>query len=129
MSEHSESQILTYETKQRVVDPADEDLLRCAQTGEGAIELTPELLMDLARSAQETFRFFQEQVKKRLTPEHASHVRKLRETGYSWRAVARDCYESWEGDWSPPSNQIMGMVLCETSASLLGEDSTTEPWV
>ncbi|MBU0846725.1 hypothetical protein KKH23_06000 [Patescibacteria group bacterium] len=64
-----------------------------------------------------------------MTLGQAKAVRVLRvDKGYSWRAVAEACYELGWGKWSPPSNQIMGMALCERAAQLLGEDYEKEPW-
>lgn len=48
----------------------------------------------------------------------------------TWRRVAREAYnEDWfERDWYPPSNQIMGMALCEKAAGLFLEDYQKPPW-
>ncbi len=46
----------------------------------------------------------------------------------SWRAIAEVCYNLGWAKWSPPSNQIMGMALCQRAAQLLGEDYKKEAW-
>ncbi|MBW2649234.1 MAG: hypothetical protein JRC53_05390 [Deltaproteobacteria bacterium] len=64
-----------------------------------------------------------------MTKEQAEVVRKLRvEEGYSWRAIAHACYDLGWGHWSPPSNQIVGMAICERAAQFFGEDYKKEPW-
>lgn len=57
-----------------------------------------------------------------MTKEQAEFVKKLICDGYSWRAVARDCHAAWKGDWSPPSNQVVGQRLVTEAADLLDED-------
>lgn len=112
------------------VDPVDCQILEAVKTGKGAIPITSiEQLQDLARAAKATHDYFMEQVIGFMTREKAEFVRRLRvDEGYSWRAVARECSDAWKGDWSPPSNQIMGMCLCDVAARVLGEDFNKEPW-
>lgn len=45
----------------------------------------------------------------------------------TWRYVAAQAHKKW-GDWSPPSNQIVGMELCEAAAKHFGEDYMQPPW-
>jgi hypothetical protein len=64
-----------------------------------------------------------------ITPERAAWVRRLRvDESYSWRAVAHACHEAWQGGWEPPSNQIMGISICESAARHFGEDAWEAPW-
>jgi len=66
-----------------------------------------------------------------MTKEEAEFIRDLRvNKGYTWRAIAAECYERgmFGADWDPPSNQIIGIVLCEVAAEKFGEDYLKEPW-
>ncbi len=110
-------------------DPDDEAVLRVAATGEGAVELTPDMLVELAQAAQMTFASFRDLAEQLVTPERAASVRALRvDQVYTWRAVARACFEAWGGTWDPPSNQLMGMAICESAAKHFGEAYMEEPW-
>ncbi len=108
---------------------ADEEILQSVQTGEGLITIkSVEQIRELAKQAAERF----EEFKKLCSPmtlTQAKAVRKLRvEKGYSWRAVAEACHKLGWGEWSPPSNQIMGMALTERAAKLFGENYMEPPW-
>lgn len=48
----------------------------------------------------------------------------------TWRRVARSAwFEVWfDQGWSPPSNQIMGMALCQRAARYFQENYREEPW-
>ena len=110
------------------ISAADLRVLRSAATGEGLIPLTPSSLSDLMEMAKETRAYFEE-VMPSVTPDQAAFVRRLRvDEGYSWRAVAETCHIEWAGTWEPPSNQIMGMILCERAAEVFGEDPDAPPW-
>jgi len=107
---------------------ADLRVLRSAATGEGLIPLSLSLLSDLMEMMKETRTFFEE-LMANMTPDQAAFVRRLRvDEGYSWRAVAETCHVEWAGSWEPPSNQIMGMVLCERAAAGFGEEPDAPPW-
>ena len=120
------------------LDPVDQLIYQQAVTGEGLIRIeTQEQLEALAQAAAATKQVFDEDVAAMLTPERAAEVRRLRvDEGYSWRAVAHACYDLWAAElpeeiregWWPPSNQIMGMALCEAAARHFGEDSMQPPW-
>jgi len=79
----------------------------------GLIVLNEDGLKDLCEKAEETFTGFEKDVKSFMTKEKAEYVKSLRVDGYTWRAIAAECYEKWGGDWFPHSNQLMGMALCE----------------
>jgi len=114
--------------KQQKLDPADMEILEGVKTGEGMITVNVEELKKLAEAAANTFKECQEMVEP-MTKEQAEVVRKLRvEEGYSWRAIAHACYDLGWGHWSPPSNQIVGMAICERAAQFFGEDYKKEPW-
>ncbi|MBA7698480.1 hypothetical protein ES703_107157 [subsurface metagenome] len=82
----------------------------------------------MAKAATERFEKFKELCSP-MELWQARIVRVLRvEEKCSWRAVAERCHNLGWGKWSPPSNQIMGMALCERAAQLLGEDYEKEPW-
>jgi hypothetical protein len=117
------------------IDPTDESILRAAQTGDGLIPITSgEQLRALAEAAKARHDGFLTLAAELMTAERTAFVRRLRvDDGYSWRAVATACYDEWIGErehdeWYPPSNQLMGMALCEAAATAYGEDHMSEPW-
>ena len=112
-----------------ILSSTDKEILESVKTGEGMITIeSVEQLQEMAKQAAERFAEFKELCSP-MTLEQAKIARKLRvEMGFSWRAVAEACYKLGWGKWSPPSNQIMGMALCERAAELFGEDYRKEPW-
>lgn len=91
--------------------------------------LTPDDIRALADAAHRTHSGFQADVEDVMTAERAAFVRRLRvDEGYTWRGVAAACAAEWDGDWQPPSNQLMGMALCEAAAAHFGETYMSEPW-
>lgn len=116
------------------LDPTDMEILKSVNTGEGTITIkSVEELKALAKAASDKFDAYSLYVREHMTKEQAEFVRRLRvDEGYSWRAVARRCYgnhrfRGWLR-WAPPSNQIIGMALCEQAAVMYGEDYEKEPW-
>lgn len=66
-----------------------------------------------------------------ISPERARQIRHWRVSdNRTWRGVARRAHLAWGMDakWSPPSNQLAGMALCETAALMLGEAPDAAPW-
>lgn len=71
-----------------------------------------------------------------MTKEQAAQIRSWRVNGhYTWRAVASAAFwmataGAWLGWrlWQPPSNQIMGMSLCERAAEFFNENYREPPW-
>lgn len=125
----NETKLLTLEGKSGIHTEADAEVWNSALTGKGLIELKPGDLEKLVQAAKETSDYFQETAAKIMTQEKATYIKKLRcDEGYSWRAVAETCHEEWEGDWGPPSNQIMGMALCEIASGFFGENFMEAPW-
>jgi hypothetical protein len=94
-----------------------------------AIPLKPQ---DLDKLAQRWTPSAWEEVLERFTPmgrAHAAFVRHLRvHKRYTWRSVAAACHTSWRGFWSPPSNQLYGMAICEVAAKTFGEDFEEGDW-
>jgi len=111
------------------ISKADAEILQSVQTGEGLITIkSVEELQEMAKAAAERFDEFKELCSP-MTLAQAKAVRKLRvEMGSSWRAVAEACYKLGWGKWFPPSNQIMGMVLCERAALIHSENYMEAPW-
>ena len=109
----------------------DEELIKVAQTGEGAIPIkTKEQFEALANAAKETKDYFDTCVEK-MTEQEANTIRYLRVTiGCTWRAVARNAYNDGlcGANWEPSSNQLMGMALCERAAIFFDEHYMEEPW-
>lgn len=85
-------------------------------------------LKALAEMASETHNHFLDTIRPLITKDRAEFVRKLRIEGYTWRAIARDCHLKFNGSWSPISNQLAGMALCEISAPFFGENWNDEIW-
>lgn len=111
------------------ISTGDRDIVHSAVTGEGLVPITSaEQFMAIARMAEETKTVFDGKVEN-LSAEQCAYVRRLRvDEGYSWRAVAEACYLEWQGDWLPPSNQLMGMALCEKAAKHFGEEYMDSVW-
>lgn len=92
--------------------------------------LTFEELVELGRKADERMQEFTDLVRS-LTPGQAVEVRHWRvDEHMTWRRVARAAYlEGWfHRSWEPPSNQIMGMALCERAALIHSENYIEAPW-
>lgn len=105
--------------------PVDEHIRAQTDTG---FYVTPELFGELLDGVQETTNRLRTEFSQ-LSERQAHLVRALRvDQGCSWRMVAEECYEAWGGSWAPPSNQIVGMILCEAAAPKFGEDANAEPW-
>jgi hypothetical protein len=145
--EDGKPRLITIEGKSTVVSAGDVAMQTAALTGQGCIQVTPDMIEELARAARATHDHFSELALKIMTPERAAFVRQKRvEEGYTWRAVAGACFEekwTWlaedaesftykRGDvvtWGPPDNQLMGIALCETAAKFFkDEDAYKEPW-
>lgn len=115
-------------------DQAQVDLARGQYAGEVVAITSKEQLLEFMRAARERFAGFRESPWVRdMARDRALEVRRMRaEELRSWRSVAARAWELWGGaadeDWSPPSNQLMGIALCERAAALLGEDPKTTPW-
>ncbi|MBA7616095.1 hypothetical protein ES703_23386 [subsurface metagenome] len=112
-----------------ILSSTDKEILDSVKSGEGMITIeSAEQLQEMAKAAAERFEEFKELCSP-MELWQARIVRVLRvEENCSWRAVAEACYKLGWGKWSPPSNQIMGMALCNRAAQLLGEDYKKEPW-
>ena len=117
--------LVTNETKVSGLVQADLDVA----CGKKAVKLTHERFIQLKEAAKETSEHFERVCLNLVDKDKALFVRDLRcSKGHSWRAVAQSCYDNWNGDWYPSSNQLMGMAICERAAFLLGEDCWKEPW-
>jgi hypothetical protein len=110
--------------------PVDDSIVESAKTGQGLVKIeSAEQFEALGRAAEAVFKAGQASAAAFLTPERAAFVRKLRvEEGYSWRSVAQACYDAWQGDWEPPSNQLVGMAICEAAAAHFGEGYMDKDW-
>lgn len=112
-----------------ILSSADTEILESVKTGEGMITIeSVEQLQEMAKAAAERFEEFKELCRP-MKRRQAKIVRKMRvEMNYSWRAVAQACCNFGWGKWSPPSNQLMGMALCEKAAEFFNENYTKAPW-
>jgi hypothetical protein len=100
---------------------ADEMILHTAATGEGAVQVTPEMFMDMAKQARATFDRYHSHILQIMTKERAEMVYDLRERQRcTWRAVAVACWAQWkDADWHPATNQLAGMALCRIASNVL----------
>lgn len=92
--------------------------------------LTFDELVELGRKADERMKEFTELVTGMALAE-AVQIRTWRvESHMTWRSVARAAFlEGWyNNSWWPPSNQIMGMALCEKAALFFKEKFREPPW-
>jgi len=98
-------------------------------TSDPLIPVTLEQLKHFAELARERKLEFDVIVCAGMTMERALRIRELRTTS-SWRTVAAVCFQEWGLDamWEPPSNQLVGMALCEAAALTLREDPNGFPW-
>jgi len=95
----------------------------------GFYELSPDGLKSMMKSAARVSNQFTAHAMTILTPERAKEIREIRcKDRHSWRAVAAECYDRWDGSWEPRTNQLMGMALCEVAGDLLEEDIHELPW-
>lgn len=107
-----------------------ESLKNTLEKQEGLIQLTFDEMVELARKVNETISEFTFLVAP-MDLRQASQIRHWRINNHmTWRALSAAAYqEGWfDHDWSPPSNQLMGMALAEKAATLFGENYREEPW-
>lgn len=118
----------------REIHPCDAEVYHSLLTGENSVEITSaEQLWELAKSALATSERLEKLAYELVTRERAEEIRRLRvDEEYTWRMIAEACYKAWQltpDHWSPPSNQIAGMALCQAAAEFfLGEHYMREPW-
>lgn len=132
------SQDMAYRNPDAVLDEEDRGLVKAARSRKGTFSIgktsdghqlivTPLVMREVAAFMRR--RDLPDVMEKRMARKQAAYVRKLRvESLYSWRSVARACYEAWGGDWEPPSSQPVGMIICETAAAEFLEDYMKPPW-
>ncbi len=99
-----------------------EDEIQRLTTGESFKITSKEALMELARAARRTYDLFELEIRPLMTTERALRIKHLRQL-LSWRALASATFDEWRDDarWSPPGNQLAGMVLTRLAAEILGE--------
>lgn len=110
--------------------PKDKEILRSAQTGEGLTPITSKELKEMAKAAREISESFKK-IAAGMTKEQASEIRKFRvNEECTWRGVAQKAWNAglFGRTWNPPSNQLMGVALCERAAEFHGEDHMKGPW-
>lgn len=88
----------------------------------GLIILNDDNMKYYCDRAKEVGDAFEVIAKDLITKEKAEFVKELRTSGYTYRAIAAECYEEWNGDWYPHSNQLMGMALCEEAQKYFEND-------
>ena len=129
------SRFMTHETKTEHTHEADRQVALDAAEGRGHVIRSMDELKELMEAARKTHEAFKKIGNRLMNQHRAAYVKNLRENGHSWRSIAQECYDSWrvndtENEWWPPSNQIMGMVLCEIAAKdFYGQDYMKDaPW-
>jgi hypothetical protein len=95
------------------------------------VPLTYDQLLEFATKADDRLKEFT-QLAQGMTLKQAAVVRKVRvDRRMTWRAVARTFHKlGWPNlrGWDPPSNQLMGMALCEKAAQFFQECYREPPW-
>jgi len=97
---------------------------------QAGIPLTFEGLIKFGQLADKRMEEFTSLVKD-MTLGQAVQVRLWRVDGHmTWRRVTRAAYlEGWfNRGWGPPSNQLLGMSLCEKAATFFKENFREPPW-
>ena len=98
----------------------------------GAVVLdSVEQLKAFAQMAKDRFDAFDERIQEVMTEPLGKIIRMLRvEQDYSWREVANQMsqHPEFTACWSPPSNQLAGMALCQRAALMFGEKYMSPPW-
>ena len=93
--------------------------------------LTFDEMVELGRKANERLEEFTGLIGGSMNLAQASQVRIWRvDHRMTWRSVARAAFgENWfNRSWQPPSNQLMGIALCEKAAAIFQENFREEPW-
>jgi hypothetical protein len=113
--------------KGRTVDAVDAQIESDVAAGKGIPITSMEEMMKFAKAANETKKAFDEQIATlNMTQEQAQFIYEKRITQQgTWRYVAHACYDAWDGNWEPPSNQLMGISLCQEASRVLGIEFDT----
>lgn len=98
--------------------------------------LTMAEIVKLVEQADKRWTGYHRYVELVMTNDQAIQVRVWRiNEHFTWRAVARAAFGLVVGNrwqkwrvWNPPSNQLMGMVLCHRAAELHDQNYQEEPW-
>lgn len=107
-----------------------DDDVRAMSGVDGIMMVSPDQLRHLAARATERKSAFDAVCARIVTMERANEIRDLRcAKSFSWRALSQECFNRWGTtldfldyqEWTPPSNQLMGMALCQTASWLLDE--------
>jgi hypothetical protein len=105
-----------------VLTKKDEELLN-PPPGTQYNPQTFESIMQLSEGAKSLQKKTEENVLSRMNKGRAAFVKTIRvHQKYSWRMVALRCFAEWQGNWNPPDNQIVGMMICERASEILNED-------
>jgi len=110
-----------------------EEMLRTEAEKRGLVSLSKEQFINLSDMASDRYKDFEQQFA--VMPNYiADIVRAWRvDEHYTWRRVAHAAADNMSfrlifRKWYPPSNQLVGMALCDRAARVLGEDFQKDPW-
>ena len=110
-----------------------EKMLQTEAEKRGLVTLSKEQFINLGDMANEHYKDFKQQFAG--MPRYiAEIVRAWRvDEHYTWRRIAHAAADNMSfrlifKKWYPPSNQLVGMALCDRAARVLGEDFSKEPW-
>lgn len=107
----------------RQLTAADISLLNSVETREGLVEITAEQAMEMAQITQKLYEALDKIIRPMMYKKRADYVKQLRVVEKcTWRMVALRCWTAWNGGWKPPTNQLVGMKLCEIAGEILGEN-------
>lgn len=101
----------------------------------GGIVLTKKDIVSLSMQGDRRKRLFDTLLEEKMTREQAEQIALWRTfSRYTWRSVARAAFGKVAGGywklwrWEPPSNEILGMALCERAAKFFNQDYWKPPW-
>jgi hypothetical protein len=95
----------------------------------GSVEINAESMVEISDAAMKVFTSACDSLSK-MTPEQAILIRCWRvELRWTWRMIARNIHcLGWFREFSPPSNQLVGMAVCLRAATKFGEDYMRGVW-
>lgn len=88
-------------------------------------------LRELLAAVRETHDYYEKLIRPLVNADRAKRIREIRvDQKQSYRVLAGILHMEWgrEACWTPVTNQIAGVVLCELAAVAMGEEESNYPW-
>ena len=88
-------------------------------------------LRSMAIAAAQSFARFERRLRSRVNEQRAHEIRSLRVVRKcTWREIGETISRTWGAElWTPRSDRVAGMLLCDEAAYLLGENPKASPWL